>query len=116
MAALMRWASSQSRWLRGLAYHWEKACLENPSTRQVTATGSCRRPGLRPAGTSFWEGVAGEVGGRSAQDLVLLLQLLGARSQLPVLDLQRAVVGGIGGVGQGVFAKLRATCSLDCSP
>src|SRR5215217_5818476 len=39
MAALMRWALSQSPWLMGLAHHWEKACLENPSTRQVTATG-----------------------------------------------------------------------------
>jgi hypothetical protein len=50
------------------------------------------------------EGLAGEVGGRSAQDLVLLLQLLGALSQLPVLDLQGAVVGATGGVGEAVLA------------
>ena len=41
-----------------------------------------RRPGRGPAGTSFWERVAGEVGSGAAQDLVLLLELLGALAQL----------------------------------
>src|SRR5215217_7156051 len=116
MAALMRWASSQSRWLMDWRTTGRRLAWRTRAPGRSPRQGSCRRPGLRPAGTSFWEGLAGEVGGRSAQDLVLLLQLLGALSQLPVLDLQRAVVGGIGGIGQGVFAKLRATCSLDCSP
>ena len=39
IAALIRCASSRSRRLTGAAFHWQKACLEKPSTRQVTATG-----------------------------------------------------------------------------
>jgi hypothetical protein len=50
--------------------------------------GSCWRRALGPAGTSFWEHVAGEVRRRPAQDLVLLLQLLGSLTQLAVLGLQ----------------------------
>jgi len=78
--------------------------LENPSTRQVTATGILSAARSATSGNIILGGSRGQVGGRSAQDLMLLLQLLGALWQLPVLDLQPAVVGGIGGVGEGVFA------------
>ena len=49
---------------------------------------SSRLRGRGPAGTSLWERVPSEVGSRPAQDLVLLLQLLGTAAQLPVLRLQ----------------------------
>src|SRR5581483_6453 len=40
-----------------------------PAPRRSTAPGSLRRPAPGRAGTSFWEGVLGEVGGRAAADL-----------------------------------------------
>ena len=70
--------------------------------------GSCWRRALGPAGTSFWEHVAGEVRRRPAQDLVLLLQLLGSLTQLAVLGLQvpaSAQSAGCGGPSRpGVLA------------
>ncbi len=92
-----------------------------------------RRRGHGPAGTSFWEGVAGEVGRRAAQDLVLLLELLGPLAQLAVLGLQ-VTVAAPAGAGAGPTPssrsairsqrarqdsetpKLRATCAIDWSP
>ena len=96
--------------------------------------GSRRRPGQGPAGTSFWERVPGEVRRRPAQDLVLLLELLGALAQLAVLRLQitaaaRRPVGGRCRSPSSRSAicnqrfrqdseipKLFATCAIDWSP
>lgn len=41
---------------------------------QVNRTGCPRRPGHGPASNSSWERSGSEVGGRAAQDLVLLLE------------------------------------------
>src|SRR5688500_15025943 len=49
-----------------------------------------RRPGPERAGTSFWERVLREVGGRSAEDLVLHLQP-------PVLSTEPDHLGLLGG-------------------
>jgi hypothetical protein len=54
--------------------------------------------------TRFREGVAGEVGGRTAQDLVLLLQLSGPRARLAVLRLQIATLCRAGPVDPAVLA------------
>jgi hypothetical protein len=45
---------------------------------------------LRTSGNSFWERVAGDVGGRPAQDFALPLQLFGPHAQLTILGLQIA--------------------------
>jgi hypothetical protein len=59
--------------------------LLKPSTRQVTATGMFSARVHGPAGRSFREDVAGEVGRRPPQDLVLQLQQLVASAQLAKL-------------------------------
>jgi IclR family KDG regulon transcriptional repressor len=53
-----------------------------------------RTGGYRLGIVMVWEGVAGEVGRRTAQDLVLLLQLLGALAQLTVLGLEFTTTRG----------------------
>ena len=62
---------------------WAGSC---PALTRLRAwRGSSRRRALGPAGTSFWEDIAGEVGRRAAQDLVLLFQQLVSPAQLSQL-------------------------------
>src|SRR5215510_5214481 len=84
-AASIRCAWSQSRCLTGLCRQAEKACLEKPSTRQVTATGTPPAARSRTSGQLIWGDLAGEERRRPAQDLVLLLQRLVPLPQLPQL-------------------------------
>src|SRR5207302_1352850 len=57
--------------------------------RRSTAREHRLRPGHGPTGTSFREGVLGEVRGGAAQDLVLHLQAAGLTAQLHDLGLLR---------------------------
>jgi hypothetical protein len=99
----------------------------NP-TRGVRASGEVGGP----AGTSFWEHAAGEVGRRPTQDLVLLLQLLVPPPQVTQLGIRGADVSTSGWYRRGktiltvcdlqpaVQARLgdpksRAICALDTS-
>jgi hypothetical protein len=69
----------------------ESLAWRSPAPGRSSRLGSCgsgRRRVHGPAGTSFWEGVASEVGRRPRQDLVLLLELFGPPPQLAVLGLQ----------------------------
>src|SRR5687768_2469273 len=82
VAALIRCASSQSRSLTGQAATCSTPGWRTPAPGRSPRRGSRRRQGHGPAGRSFWEDVTGEVGGRSPQDLVLLLDLLEPATQL----------------------------------
>ena len=84
-AALIRWASSQSRddtrFLRETKY----ACLENSNTRQVTATGIRSAAGSRNSRKIILRATPAQIRGRPAQDLVLLLQQPDSLLRLPQL-------------------------------